>query len=172
MYHHRIVSAREGDESPPGHDFGQFDTVEDAMNLFRLLDEAKAANASDLHLSTNSRPLMRVNGTLAPIPGYQALTRTDLSEAFADIATPEERDKFYRELELDLGYTLPDGVRLRCSAAQQRGNLSLAIRLLPPKIPTIDELELPDICKQIIMKLRGLIVISGPTGSGKTTTMA
>ncbi len=142
------------------------------MNLFTLLDEAKARNASDLHLSTNSRPLLRVNGTLVPIPGYQALNRADLSEAFAQIATPEERDTFARELELDLGYTLPDGIRLRCSAAQQRGVLSLAIRLLPPKIPTIEELELPDICKQIILKLRGLIVISGPTGSGKTTTMA
>ncbi len=58
------------------------------MNLFKLLDEAEAANASDLHLSTNSRPPMGVNGTLAPIPGYQALTRTDLSEAFAEVATP------------------------------------------------------------------------------------
>jgi len=142
------------------------------MNIFKLLDEAKAQNASDLHLSTNSRPLLRVNGTLEPMEGYSLLTKADLAEAFAQIATADERELFRRELELDLGYTLPDGTRLRCSVAQQRGVLSMAIRLLPPRIPSIDELELPQICKDIVMRLRGLIVISGPTGSGKTTTMA
>jgi twitching motility protein PilT len=142
------------------------------MNIFRLLDEAIARNASDLHLSTHSRPLIRVNGNLEPIKDHPMLTKDDLTEAFSQITTPKERDQFERELELDSGYTLPDGTRLRCSAAQQRGVLSLALRLLPPHIPTIDELQLPQICKDIVMKMRGLIVISGPTGSGKTTTMA
>jgi twitching motility protein PilT len=96
------------------------------MNIFRLLDEAIARNASDLHLSTHSRPLIRVNGNLEPIKDHPMLTKDDLTEAFSQITTPKERDQFERELELDSGYTLPDGTRLRCSAAQQRGVLSLA----------------------------------------------
>lgn len=142
------------------------------MNIFSLLEEAKARNASDLHLSVNSQPLFRIDGALRRMSDMPVLTTFDLSEAFTQITTPDEREQYYRHLELDFGYTLPDGVRLRCNAAQQRGVLSLAIRLLPPKIPTIDELGLPAICKELVLRLRGLIVISGPTGSGKTTTQA
>jgi len=142
------------------------------MNIFKLLEEAKLGNASDLHLSVNTRPLLRLNGTLEQMKDEPALTKSDLAEVLTQITTPEEREKFATHLELDFGYTLPDGTRLRCSAAQQRGSLSLAIRLLPPKIPTIDELGLPEICKELVLKRRGLIVISGPTGSGKTTTQA
>jgi len=142
------------------------------MNIFSLLDEAKARNASDLHLSANSPPLFRIDGALRKMTNMPALTTFDLSEAFTQITTPDEREQYYRHLELDFGYTLPDGTRLRCNAAQQRGVLSLAIRLLPPKVPTIDELELPEVCKELVLRTRGLIVISGPTGSGKTTTQA
>ena len=88
------------------------------------------------------------------------------------MTTPEERENFHRHLELDFGYTLPGVGRLRCNAAQQRGSISLAVRLLPPKIPTIDDLELPQIFKELALKPRGLLVITGPTGSGKTTTIA
>jgi len=73
---------------------------------------------------------------------------------------------------LDFGYTLADGSRVRCNAALQRGSVSLAIRLLPPTIPTIDELEVPQVCKELVLRPRGLVVISGPTGSGKSTTLA
>jgi twitching motility protein PilT len=88
------------------------------------------------------------------------------------MTTPEEREEFHRHLELDFGYTL-DGVgRLRCNAAQQRGAISLAIRLLPPEIPTVDDLELPAIYKELALKPRGLIIVTGPTGSGKSTSQA
>jgi twitching motility protein PilT len=95
-----------------------------------------------------------------------------VSQAFLQITSPEERESFTRHLELDFGYTLSDGTRLRCNAAQQRGAISLALRLLPPKIPTIDELGLPPICKELALKPRGLVVVTGPTGSGKSTTQA
>jgi twitching motility protein PilT len=114
----------------------------------------------------------RVDGSLEPANGVASLTPEDINEAFLQLTTPEEREHYHRQLELDFGYTLPDVGRLRCNAAQQRGSISLAVRLLPPKIPTIDELQLPAICKELAVKPRGLVIITGPTGSGKSTTMA
>ncbi len=142
------------------------------MDIFELLHQAKSRSASDLHLVVSSPPLLRVNGSLESVNGTEPLTTTEISQAFLQITTPEEREDFARHLELDFGYSLPDGSRLRCNAAQQRGAISLAVRLLPPQIPTIDELELPQICKELALKPRGLLVITGPTGSGKSTTMA
>ncbi len=142
------------------------------MDILSLLHIAKSKNASDLHMVVASPPLVRVNGSLESINGTAPLTPAEISQAFLQITTPEEREDFHRHLELDFGYSLSDGTRLRCNAAQQRGAISLAVRLLPPKIPTIGELELPEICKELVLKPRGLIVVTGPTGSGKSTTQA
>jgi twitching motility protein PilT len=142
------------------------------MDVFSLLREAKSRRASDLHLVVGSPATFRIDGSLESADGVAPLTAEDISEGFLQLTTPEEREQFHRQLELDFGYTLPDVGRLRCNAAQQRGSISLAVRLLPPKIPTIDELELPQICKQLAVKHRGLVIITGPTGSGKSTTMA
>lgn len=143
------------------------------MDIFALLEIAKEKQASDVHLVVSSPPLLRVTGSLEQLNGNStALTATEISEAFLQLTTPEEREDFHRHLELDFGYTLPDGTRLRCNAAQQRGAISLALRLLPPKIPTIEELELPDIVRELALKPRGLVMVTGPTGAGKTTTLA
>lgn len=142
------------------------------MDVFALLREAKLKRASDLHLVVGSPAIFRIDGSLEGADGDASLTPEDINEAFLQITTPEEREQFHRQLELDFGYTLPDVGRLRCNAAQQRGAISLAVRLLPPKIPTIDELELPQVCKELAVKPRGLVIITGPTGSGKSTTMA
>jgi twitching motility protein PilT len=142
------------------------------MDIFLLLQRAKAADASDLHMVVSSPPLLRVNGSLQALDGVAPLTADEISQAFFQITKPEEREEFHRHLELDFGYTLPGVGRLRCNAAQQRGAISLAIRLLPMEIPTIDDLELPEIFKELALKPRGLVVVTGPTGSGKTTTQA
>jgi twitching motility protein PilT len=142
------------------------------MDIFPLLREAKSRRASDLHMVVGSPATLRVDGYLVPANGVAMLTAEDINEAFLQLTTPEERETFHRHLELDFGYSLPDVGRLRCNAAQQRGSISLAVRLLPPKIPTIDELELPQICKDLSLKPRGLVVVTGPTGCGKTTTIA
>jgi len=142
------------------------------MDIFSLLDLAKSKNASDLHLVASSPPMLRVDGSLEPAADMASLTPDDINQAFVQMTTPEEREEFHRHLELDFGYTLADSSRLRCNAAQQRGAISLAIRLLPPTIPTIDELGLPQVCKELILRPRGLVVVSGPTGSGKSTTLA
>jgi twitching motility protein PilT len=142
------------------------------MDIISCLQIAKSNNASDLHLVVSSPPLVRVNGSLEAVNGTAPLTPVEINQAFLQLTTPEERELFHRQLELDFGYTLSDGTRLRCNAAQQRGAISLAVRLLPPRIPTIDELELPLICKELVLKPRGLIIVTGPTGSGKSTTQA
>jgi twitching motility protein PilT len=142
------------------------------MDIFSLLKIGKSKRASDLHLVVGSPATFRIDGYLEAADCIASLTAEDINEAFLQITTPEEREQFHRHLELDFGYSLPDVGRLRCNAAQQRGSISLAVRLLPPKIPTIDELELPQICKELAVKPRGLVIITGPTGSGKSTTMA
>ena len=142
------------------------------MDILSLLRIANAKGASDLHLVVASPPLFRINGSLEPLDDAAPLTNEDISEGFLQVTTPEDREHFQRHLELDFGYTLPDVGRIRCNAARQRGAISLALRLLPPIIPTIDELELPQICKELATKPRGLVIITGPTGSGKTTTLA
>jgi twitching motility protein PilT len=142
------------------------------MDVFLLLRTGHSRRASDLHLVVGSPATFRIDGSLTPANGVATLTPEEINEAFLQLTTPEERETFHHHLELDFGYTLPGVGRLRCNAAQQRGSISLAVRLLPPKIPTIDELGLPQICKELALKPRGLVVITGPTGSGKSTTIA
>jgi twitching motility protein PilT len=142
------------------------------MDIFALLRTGKTRRASDLHMVAGSPAAFRIDGALTPANGIAPLTAEDINEAFLQLTSPEERENYHRQLELDFGYTVPDVGRIRCNAAQQRGSISLAVRLLPPKIPTIDELGLPQICKELAVKPRGLVIITGPTGSGKSTTIA
>lgn len=142
------------------------------QNIIDLLRLAKERNASDLHLMVNSPPMLRINGSLGPVEDIPPLSPEEISEAFIQLTTPEQREEFHRTLELDFAYFLPGVGRLRCNVAQQRGAISFAVRLLPPEIPTIDELELPQVCKELALRPRGLVIVSGPTGSGKTTTLA
>ncbi len=141
-------------------------------NIIDLLRLASERNASDLHLSVGSPPMLRINGSLGPTNRMLPLSPEEISEAFVQLTTAEQRDEFQHSLELDFGYTLPGTGRLRCNVAQQRGAISFAIRLLPLEIPTIGELELPQVCQDLILRPRGLVIVSGPTGSGKTTTLA
>lgn len=142
------------------------------MDIFALVRLAAEKSASDLHLVVDNMPVLRINGLLQPESSYPHLTSEDIAQAFQQITSEKERADFDHYLELDFGYTLPDVGRLRCNASQQRGSLSLAIRLIPLVIPTLDELGLPQICQDLIMKPRGLVVVSGPSGSGKSTTLA
>jgi len=141
------------------------------MDIFPLLHLVKSNRASDLHLVASSPPLLRIDGLLEPAADMAPLTPDDINQAFHQITSEKEREDFHRRLELDFGYTIPDVGRLRCNAAKQRGTISLVIRLLPLVIPTLDELELPEVCKELVLKHRGLVVVTGATGSGKSTTM-
>jgi len=142
------------------------------MDILELLRTAKDKAASDVHLVVASPPLLRIDGSLQAINGAAPLSGEDIKQAFDKLTTAEQQADFDKNLELDFGYSMADVGHLRGNAAQQRGAISLAIRLLPAKIPTIDELELPDVCKQLALRPRGLFIVTGPTGSGKSTTLA
>lgn len=142
------------------------------MDIDSLIHFAILKGASDLHLITYSPPLVRINGVLQTGDGYAPVTPEDMNNFYVQITSEKDRTNFERNLELDLGYTIPHVGRFRCNVAKQRGALSIVIRLLPPTIPAIDEIGLPEICKTLILKPRGLVVVSGSTGSGKSTTLA
>ena len=141
-------------------------------NVLELLHLAKEKQASDLHFMVDSPPILRINGHLEAIDGMDILSSADVVNAFNQLTTEAQRAAFHNNMELDFSYNISGIGRFRCNASLQRQSISLALRLLPPTVPTIDELELPPICKQLALMPRGLIVISGPTGSSKTTTLA
>jgi twitching motility protein PilT len=142
------------------------------MDILKLIEVAKSKNASDLHISADTPPLFRIDGGLTRVKNMDPMTAEDVMSAFMQLTTLSGLEKFEKELELDFKYVMSDGTLLRCSVAQERKKLSLSIRILSATIPTIDELRLPEICKTLSRLERGLVVISGPTGSGKTTTQA
>jgi twitching motility protein PilT len=137
--------------------------------LLKLLIEKKA---SDMHLMVASPPVFRINGQITPQTDFPPLSQKDLEHYFEIIATPEQRDTFHRELELDFAYSVPGLARFRVSVLKQRGTMGFTFRAVLFGIPTVDELKLPAICKELVLKPRGLVLITGPTGSGKSTTMA
>jgi twitching motility protein PilT len=142
------------------------------MDITELLQIAKSLNASDLHLIVSKPPLCRIYGEILPMEGQPPLTPEDIEQALEQVTTEDEREVFKNTLELDFGRTIRGVGRLRFNAARQRGTVSLVGRLLPSDIPDIESLGLPDICKELILRPRGLVVVSGPTGSGKSTTLA
>lgn len=129
-------------------------------------------DASDLHLRVPSKPVLRIDGVLQVQENLTMMTPKDIEYAFESITTTDQRNTFYKEMELDFAYSVPKLARFRVNALKQRGSISLAFRRVPFRIQSIDELGLPQICKDLILKPRGLILVTGPTGSGKTTTMA
>jgi len=143
--------------------------LKDILDLLRL---GKENDASDLHLIDGCPPLLRVDGELQAVDGEHLLTQEEIKHGFTQVTTRKQREDFERTLELDFGYNLPGVGRIRCNAAWQRGAISFAMRILPFEIPTIDGLELPQKYKDIALSPRGLVIISGPTGSGKSTTLA
>jgi twitching motility protein PilT len=119
-----------------------------------------------------SPPALRIDGRITLLEDLPPLTATDVALALEQISTNEERTAFDREHELDSAYDIPGLARFRVSALCQRGSTSLTFRVVPLSVPTIDELGLPAICRSLIMKPRGLVLITGAAGSGKSTTLA
>lgn len=141
------------------------------MNLQELLKAQIQFDASDLILKAASPPIMRVNGELR-LMDMPALTKVDIEGEFVKLLTKKQIEEYQKVFELDFSYEMPNGARFRVNLFKQRGNFGGVFRKIPNKIPTIDELGLPQILKEMTMRPRGLIVVTGPSGCGKTTTMA
>ena len=142
------------------------------LDIDGLLSQMAGVGASDLHLTVPSPPVFRIEGRLVARHDLAALTPQDVEAVFRQIATDAQRAAFARDLELDFAHSLPGVARFRVNALQQRGSLSLAFRLVPFATPTIDGLGLPAVCKSLVTKPRGLILITGAAGNGKSTTLA
>src|SRR5512145_703104 len=142
------------------------------MHINDLMKVAVASGASDLHLKVGSYPMMRVNGTLVVASEEKRLDRTDTEAMAATLFTPEHLEKFRRAQEVDLAYSVSGIGRFRCNVFQQRGTVGIVMRVIPTKIRTIDELGLPPVLKRIAQEERGLVLVTGTTGSGKSTTLA
>ena len=127
--------------------------------------------ASDIHLTVGVPPTMRINGELKKY-GKTILKPTDIEEMARKIIPENMWDTFKQRGELDFSYGLPGVSRFRVNAYFQRASVALAIRVVPSNIPTIEELHMPDILKTIAEKPQGLVLVTGPTGSGKSTTLA
>ncbi len=142
------------------------------MHINELLQIAVTSGASDLHLKVGSYPMMRVSGTLVVANEEKRLERAD-TEGFAQaLFTPELAEKFRTSQEVDLAYSVQGLGRFRCNAFQQRGTVGLVMRVIPTRIASIDELGLPAVLKHIASEERGLVLVTGTTGSGKSTTLA
>jgi twitching motility protein PilT len=141
------------------------------MELPELLRHMAQSRASDMLLKVGSAPLLRVDGDLLP-SRLAAVSPDDIKGYITGILSPFQWQRFQDELELDFAYNLPGTGRFRVNIFQQRGSLSMAFRLVPERIPGIDELGFPPVLKEIAMRPRGLVVITGPAGCGKSTTQA
>jgi twitching motility protein PilT len=142
------------------------------MQIDELLKLMVNKAASDLHLTVTSPPVFRINGELVPQEDSPPITARDTELVLEQIATQDQRSAFDTESELDCTYTLPGLARFRVNALRQRGLISLAFRFIPFYIPSIDEWGLPKILKELILRPKGLMLVTGPSGSGKSTTLA
>ena len=144
--------------------------VED-MHIDELLHIVVDRNASDLHICANSEPIIREDGALKRL-NFEKMTPRDSQRMMYDILSDENIHKFETTLELDFSYTLPRRARFRVNMYRDRGAVAAAFRLIAQKIPTVKDLNLPPILERLVEKPRGLILVTGPTGSGKSTSLA
>lgn len=141
------------------------------MNTNELLKLVVEKKASDLHITVGVPPVLRINGTLIKLDLPQ-LTPHDTEDIVKDLLSSEQLRRLEENGDIDLSYSVKGLGRFRINAYKQRGTYGLAIRSVALKIPSLDELGLPEILKDLAMKTRGLILVTGPTGSGKSTTLA
>ena len=142
------------------------------MHINDLLKIAAERKASDLHLKVGSHPVIRVNGRLTPLSELNRLTQEDTIAMAFSIMSGRQKQKFKDHFEIDLAYSVPGLGRFRVNIFQQRGTVGLVLRVIPSKILTIEDLVLPPVLKTIADERRGLILVTGTTGSGKSTSLA
>src|SRR5512134_3073192 len=142
------------------------------MQINELLKIAVTSGASDLHLKVGSYPMMRINGTLVVASEEKRLDRTDTEGMASVLFSQDHLEKFRKAQEVDLAYSVAGLGRFRCNVFQQRGTVGMVLRVIPTRIRSVDELGLPQVLKTIAEEERGLVLVTGTTGSGKSTSLA
>jgi twitching motility protein PilT len=142
------------------------------INIQDLLKYMVEQGASDLHLKVGNAPILRVNGILHPIDNLSRVNREDTVTIAAQILNKKQKQDFNENFEIDFAYSVSGLGRFRCNAFLQRGSIGLVFRAIPMTVPTIEDLNLPLVIKKLALEPRGLILVTGITGSGKTTTLA
>ena len=143
-----------------------------SITLSDLLRKMNELSGSDLHITTNSPPQVRVHGHLRPLDGYRAMTPADTKQLAYSVLTDAQKHRFEENLELDLSFGVKGLSRFRANIFNQRGAVGAVFRAIPYEIKTFDALGLPTVVEKMCEKPRGLILVTGPTGSGKSTTLA
>ena len=152
--------------------YEQHSANENTVTLPDLLRKMTELGGSDLHLSTNSAPQVRVHGHLAPLPGFPSLTPSDTKRLAYSVLTDSQKHRFEENLELDFSFGLKGMSRFRANLFNQKGAVGAVFRAIPYEIQTFEALGLPPVVADLCKKPRGLILVTGPTGSGKSTTLA
>jgi twitching motility protein PilT len=142
-----------------------------AVTIDGLLKVLVEKDASDLHLKAGKPPVMRIRGDLQRVPEF-SMTREEHVEMLLGILNDERKEKLENFKEVDLSYSLPGVARFRVNMFWQRGEIGAVFRVIPHQVKTIDQLQMPQVCKRIAMLPRGLVLVTGPTGSGKSTSLA
>ncbi|MCC7128025.1 MAG: type IV pilus twitching motility protein PilT, partial [Microbacteriaceae bacterium] len=141
-------------------------------DLVAALQEVVRLTASDLHVTSNAPPMLRVDGSLTPVEGAEVWGRKRVTDALMSLLTDSQRARFEEELELDFGFAISENARFRVNYYRQRDAIGGAFRLIPTEIKPLEALGIPDTVARCATLARGLVLITGPTGSGKSTTLA
>ena len=142
------------------------------MDINTLLKRATEMGASDLHLKVGSHPIVRIDGELTPLTDEKRLAQEDSIGMAFSIMSARQKQKFKDHFEMDMAYSVPGLGRFRCNVFQQRGTVGLVLRVIPVRIASVTDLKLPPVLEQIAQARRGLILVTGTTGSGKSTSLA
>lgn len=144
----------------------------DDLSISDILKEAVRLKASDIHVKTSCPPVFRVDGKLVIDARMPGMTNDYIAKLYNEITTPNQREAFERDCELDFAYSVSGLARFRVNVQRQRGSLSIAFRVIDSAPPTMEQLDLPKILCSLALKPKGFIIVTGPTGSGKSTTLA
>lgn len=143
-----------------------------SIDFAEVLMEVVRSGASDLHITAGTPPMVRIRGGLVAIDGYPSLTPVQTRELVYGILNNDQRQRLEENLQLDFAYSVPGLARFRINCYMQRNAMAAAFRLIPSEIKTLDELKLPKVLSSFVNKPRGLVLVTGPTGSGKSTSLA
>ena len=142
------------------------------MNINNLFETAVKKGASDIHFVCDSPPILRIDGELAPLPKSSTLNKNEIEKMIYSILSPIQKERYLKERDLDLSYEIGDGSRFRVNVLWEKNNPALVARIISSKIPTMEDIGMPQVVYEMTRARQGLILVTGPTGCGKSTSLA